>query len=336
MDRQKQVLRMGATAVALAIALRIFSAGYFSPLGTFLERSGAIPFLVYLQTGRVVRYPLPNKPQTQPTETEPQAPVLPEEPVPEPFQKPVFSPSDMAQIGVSYRGSYRPDVEALLASPLYLSLEGEQPTVLIVHTHATESYEKQPGQDYVEDVPYRTRNEDYNMVSVGAEIARVLTAGGICVLHDRSFHDYPSYNGSYGNARASIQDYLRRYPSIQLVLDIHRDASSGANGQQLTTSATVAGQASAQIEVVVGTNEGGNYHPNWQENLALGLKLTTVLERQNPGITRPLVLRTERFNMDLSPGSLLIEVGAAGDTREKALVAATALAQGILALSRGT
>ncbi len=335
MDRQKQVLRVGAAAVVLAIALRIFSAGYFSPFGTFLERSGALPFLVYLQTGRVVRYPVTKEPQTQPTEPEQSSP-LPEEPAPESFQKPVFAPSDMAQIGVSYRGNYRPDVETLLASPLYLSLEGEQPTVLIVHTHATESYEKQPGEAYVEDVPYRTRNEAYNMISVGAEIARVLTAGGICVLHDRTFHDYPSYNGSYGNARASIQAYLRQYPSIQLVLDIHRDASDGANGQQLTTSATVAGQASAQIEVVIGTDEGGNYHPNWQENLALGLKLTTVLERQNPGITRPLVLRTERFNMDLTPGSLLIEVGAAGDTREKALVAATALAQGILALSRGT
>ena len=104
----------------------------------------------------------------------------------------------------------------------------------------------------------------------------------------------------------------------------------------MVTVGSVGGQRSAQIMVVVGTDAGGNTHPNWKENLALGLKLTAILERSDPGVTRKVNLRSSRFNMDLTPGSLLIEVGAAGNTRAEALLAAQALARGIVALARGS
>ena len=172
------------------------------------------------------------------------------------------------------------------------------------------------------------------MLSIGKEIARVLEAGGIRVLHDPTLHDDPNYNTAYSAARATIQRYLALYPSIQLVLDIHRDAS-GDDNDQMVTSATVGGQKCAQLMLVVGTDAGGNVHPNWQENLALALKLTAVLEQENPGICRPINLRSERFNMDLTLGSLLVEVGAAGNTRQEALIAANALAQAVLALQKG-
>jgi len=121
-----------------------------------------------------------------------------------------------------------------------------------------------------------------------------------------------------------------------MVLDIHRDAGAGENGYQLSTSATVGGQSSAQVMVVIGTDASGNTHPNWRTNLALALKLTAQLERNHPGVTRPVYLRQERFNMDMTPGSLLVEVGASGDTHEEAILAANALARGILQLARGT
>ena len=330
MDRQKKILRLGAAAVALAITLRLLGGGFFAPLFGVLETPGVMSLLVYLQTGRVVRFHpdmLEATVPTEPTQTVP----MPEDPV-----RPSFSEEDLENISVLYRCDYRPDLEPLLTAPLRWSLTGSEPTVLIVHTHATESYERQSGEDYEENDPYRTLDDRYNMVSIGDEVARVLEAGGITVLHDRSYHDYPSYNGSYGNARISIEEYLQRYPSIRMVLDIHRDASDGAGGGQLTTAGTVGGQPSAQLMVVVGTDASGNYHPHWQENLATGLKLTALLERQNPGLTRPLTLRSERFNMDLTRASLLIEVGAAGDTHEQAMLAANALAQGILELAQGT
>ena len=338
MDQQRKIIRMGAAVIVLAIILRLLGGGFFSPVGKVLQDERMHAFLTYLMTGRLLRRPQSVPQQTQPTPSgpSPSGPTVPPVQTLPPEAALTFSKEDMQNISVSYRCDYRPDVESLLLQPLQLDLTGNAPKVLIVHTHATEAYTQTPGTEYEEDAAYRTLDERYNLISIGKEVARVLEAGGISVLHDCSYHDYPSYNGSYGNARVSIEDYLRQYPSIQMVLDIHRDASDGADGSQLNTSATVGGQQSAQLLVVVGTDAGGNYHPNWQQNLSLALKLSAVLERADPGVTRPVSLRSSRFNMDLTPGSLLIEVGAAGDTQEEALLAANALARGILALARGS
>ena len=231
---------------------------------------------------------------------------------------------------------YYPDIESLLLSDLDWDLTDGRPAVLIVHTHATESYLQTPEARYEASGLFRTLDERYNLVSIGDEVARVLTEHGISVIHDRSFHDYPSYNGSYVSARESIAQYLARYPSIRMVLDLHRDASSSGPENPMTTHATVAGQSSAQLMMVIGTDYAGNYHPNWQTNLALALKLTSQLEDIAPGITRPVYLRQERFNMDMTPGSLLVEVGAVGNTHEEAMIAANILAQGIISLAKGT
>ena len=141
----------------------------------------------------------------------------------------------------------------------------------------------------------------------------------------------PSYNGSYAHARKAILSYLKEYPSVQLILDLHRDAADGASGQ-LRTRATVDGKESAQLMLVVGTDSGGLAHAGWEENLSLALKLQARLEALAPGITRPLSLRAQRFNQDLSPGALLVEVGAAGNTRQEALSAAEMLAEAVARL----
>ena len=235
-----------------------------------------------------------------------------------------------------YGCNYRPDLETLLLSPLDWNLYGDEPAVLILHTHATESYTPTEDAAYTPSGDRRTLEEAYNMLSIGDQVAAILEAGGISVLHDRTLHDYPSYNGSYVSARNTIAEYLQQYPSIRMVLDIHRDAATTDAGTHLTTSATVNGAPSSQLMVVIGTDSTGNYHPNWQTNLALALKLTAQWERLSPGITRPIYLRAERFNMDMTPGSLLIEVGASGDTHAQAIQAAKILAQGILDLAMGT
>ena len=276
--------------------------------------------VLFLETGRIaaVEETLPSDAPTEPT-------IAATEPT-EPPPRLQFAQADLAEIRMHYGCDYRPDLSALLTKPLEWDLTGSEPTVLIIHTHATESYEGTEG--------YHSRDPSENMVSIGAEIARVLEAGGIRVLHDPTLHDDPNYNTAYSAARATIQRYLSLYPSIQLVLDIHRDASDDYDDQMVTT-ATAGGQKCAQLMLVVGTDAGGNVHPNWQENLALALKLTAVLEQENPGICRPVDLRRERFNMDLTAGSLLVEVGAAGNTRQEALIAANALAQAILTLQKG-
>ena len=216
------------------------------------------------------------------------------------------------------------DLPALLAEPLGWDLR--EGAVLILSTHATESYTKD-GEGYEESADFRTLDEGFNMLSIGDRIEQLLAAAGITVIRDRELHDYPSYNGSYAHARADLEALLEAHPEVSLVLDLHRDAADGPDGRQYRP---LAGDR-AKLMVVLGSGFG-----HWQENLSLALKLCAQLERQHPGITRPIQLRRATFNQDLSPGALLIEVGAAGNTRAEALKAVEELASAIIALSRGT
>ena len=325
MDHHQRALRTGAAALLLAISLRLFSGGIFQPLNLTVP-TNLLSFMLYLQTGRIVRLPRPTQPPT-PTQTV----VSPTTEPPETQPPVVFTTEDLENIDVYYTVDYRPDLEALLLSPVTW-LPEDTPTVLIVHTHATESYAGAPEEIYSEHGAYRSLDAQYNMLAIGEEVKRILETGGVRVIHDRTLHDYPSYNSSYGNARESIQRHLAENPEICMVLDIHRDASAGANGSQLVTTGTVGGQKSSQLMMVVGTDTTGNYFPNWQENLSLALKLTALLEQTDPGLTRPVTLREHRFNMDLTPGSLIVEVGAAGDTLDEAILAANALSRAVLAL----
>lgn len=327
MFQRKDVLSIGICALVLALILRTVSAAGILPL----QNSDMLSLLVYLQTGRVVRYPTAPAPEmpaaTTPPSTVPTAP--PQRPV-----GLILTSADAEAVRLSDLVDYKPDVESLLLSPLDWDLTGDAPKVLILHTHATESYTRQPGEIYEEDSDYRTFNASYNMLSIGEELASVLTAGGITVLHDRTLHDYPSFNGSYDHARQTIRAYLEAYPSITMVIDLHRDAMDFTQDPQLTTMATVGEQKSAQLMLVAGTDHNVPYS-HWEENLAMGVKLTAVLEKMYPGITRPIQLRAQRFNLDMTPGSILVEVGANGNTHTEALTAVRALGAAILAMAKG-
>ena len=327
MDLQQRTLRVGLTAILFAGVFRLCTMDPGSFVALLLRHSEADTPLIHTEadteTGRNVRFS-PSEGVFSPNfvETPPPLPVQPPEPV-----LPVFSDSSLVRL--QYACSLRPDIDSLLFQPLQWDLRGEEPTVLILHTHGTESYTK-AGEDYRETAAYRTLDEMYNMLSIGELTARLLNEQGIPTLQDRSLHDYPSYNGSYVDARKTIREYLEEYPSIKLILDLHRDASEGTSGQ-LRTKVQLDGQTCAQLMVVVGAN-----HSDYQQNLSLGLKLHAQLETQAPGITRPLQLRSQRFNQDLLPAALLIEVGAAGNARQEALLAARQLAMAVTALAEGT
>ena len=333
MNQEHTSLRVGAVVLAAAVLLRLISGGALEKIGALLAQPKVVAALMYLETGRVVRIP---DTMTYPAESP--APLSTAPPViqaPElPPATPVFTQNDLDHIEMDYGCDYAPDLAALLTQPLRWDLAGGEARVLILHTHTTESYTPSPGEIYEESSEYRTLDDTYNMISIGDAVAQKLESAGIGVIHDRDFHDYPSYNGSYADARASIEAILADNPGICLILDLHRDAADVGDGQ-LDTSARINGQESAQLMLVVGTDAGGLYHPHWQENLALALKLQAQLERMHPGLCRPIDLRAQRFNADESPGALLIEMGAAGNTHEEALLAADVLAEGIIALAKG-
>ena len=312
MELQQRTRRFGWRVILCACLLRLLTGD---------------TFLTYLETGRNVRFSAYSEEVFLHLRESP-APWLPRQ------EKPVFFAQDAALVEMDYDCALRPDLEELLEAPLDWDLTGSAPTVLILHTHATESYTK-AGADYEESSEFRTLSEEHNMISIGDRVAQLLTEAGIGVIHDRQLHDYPSYNGSYVHARSVTEGILKAEPSIRLILDLHRDALE-KNGSQLALTAEVEGASAAQLMLVVGTNVSRQTHKNWGENLSLALKLQLQLERMYPGLMRPVNLRTERFNQDLSAGALLVEVGAAGNSRDEALRAAEALAAGIIALAKGT
>ena len=330
MDHHQRALRLGAALILCALVVRLAGSDCIRTLSDRLSQPNTLSLLLYLETGRIVRF----SPSLE------DSPVFALESSLPDFARtasapPSFSEEDGESVEMRYNCSRRPDLGALITLPLSWDLTVPEPTVLILHTHTTESYTRAPEENYTETAAFRTLDEGYNMLSVGEHLAQVLTAGGIQVIHDRTLHDYPSYNGSYNHARKAIQRYLKEYPQICLVLDLHRDAS-GDNRNQMRTHAVVAGRDSAQLMLVVGTDAGGLKHPNWEENLALALKLQVATDAISPGIMRYVNLRGQRFNQDLLPGMLLVEVGAAGNSHDEALLAAEVLGQGILALAKGS
>ena len=317
-----RALRVGAAAILCALTLRLFASGFPEKLLSWLTSPDTAAFLIYLETGRDVRFsPSQEAFSVDFVESPPPA-------APQPTEPPLPSFSDPEKVELYYACSVSPDIGALMKKPLSWDLTGEKPTVLIIHTHSTESYTRR-GEAYTETSAYRTLDDNYNMLSIGRRVQALLGENGIVAIQDTSLHDYPSYNGSYVDARKSIQKLLKEYPTIQMVLDLHRDASGGAS--QMRTLAQVDGRDSAQLMIVVGTD-----YDTWEDNLSLALKLHAQLETTCPGITRPLQLRSQRFNEDLSPGGLLIEVGAAGNSHDEALTAAGELARAIIALAKGT
>ena len=315
--------RVGYTAVCFAVILRLAAAGLPEILWLRLLKPNIEEFLRKQETGRNVRFS---------SSIDPYSPDFMESPppfIPEPTEPPLPAFSGSEDVELYYAVKKQPDIEALLAKPLQWSLLGEGPSVLILHTNTTESYTKQ-GEDYKETSAWRTLDDNYNMHAIGDLVAEILQENGIGVVQDESFHDYPSYSGSYTRARKITRELLKENPGIRLVLDLHRDAA-GEGGKQLRTVAHVGEETSAQLMIVIGTN-----HDAYEENLSLGLKLHVQLEQQNPGIMRPLQLRTQRFNQDLNAGALLIEVGAAGNSHKEARLAATQLANAIVSLAKGT
>lgn len=204
------------------------------------------------------------------------------------------------------------------------------PQVLIVHTHGSEAYTMPRGQEYVPSGDCRTTDCGYNVVRVGAEIKKILEEAGLAVLHDTALHDYPEYSGAYGRSLASVEDYLEQYPTISFVLDIHRDAVSDGQGNMYKVVSSVAGVNAAQMTFVIGTDGGGLEHPMWQENLKLAAAVQQALTEDYPTLMRPITVRNSRYNQHTTAGSLLVEMGAAGNSLDEALLSARLLAQALV------
>ena len=196
---------------------------------------------------------------------------------------------------------------------------GEGPQILIVHTHGSEAYSQTDGDLYEESDPYRTTDCTHNVVRVGEEMATVFRAHGFQVIHDTTLYDYPAYNGAYERSLAAVEDWLGQYPTIKVVLDVHRDALVGSNNEIYKLVTTEAGQKVAQVMMVIGSDENSGAHPRWKDNLAFAVLLQKSLLQGYTSLARPIVLRSSSYNQQVSPGSILVEVGGHGNTLTEAI-----------------
>jgi stage II sporulation protein P len=238
------------------------------------------------------------------------------------------SGSEFAE-GIYIKNEAKKDINIaqLLKEDLKIDLSAKGPQVLLIHTHTSEAYNPTQKNNYTPSDPDRTEDPKYNVVRVGNEIEKNLKSMGISVIHDTTVHDYPSYNGSYKMALESIQKQLKKYPSISVILDIHRDALIYDDGKKLKVTAEVDQEKAAQVMLVVGTDAGGLTHSNWRENLKLALRMQKKFTELYPNLARPINLAPYRYNQHTSFGSLIVEVGANGNTLEEALASSKYIAK---------
>ena len=234
--------------------------------------------------------------------------------------------ASVGNVHIKNTTSKTPDFASLLKEGIDITdADLSKPTVLIFHTHTTESYLMADNGVFYSD--YATRSEDpsRNMVRVGDEICEKLEKLGIGVIHDTNIYD-ATYNGAYGRSRKTVLEYLEKYPSIKVVLDVHRDAVYTSDTDHLKPVCTVNGKKAAQIMIITGADGGPvASFPHWEENLKFALALQQRVQNTYEGMMKPVYFCNRRYNMDVTPCSLLLEFGSDANTLDEAVFAASML-----------
>ncbi len=200
----------------------------------------------------------------------------------------------------------------------------ENKNILIFHTHSCESYTASEQYTYTPTGNFRTTDLNFTVTRVGTELTTQLQQYGYNVLHDTSYHDYPSYNGSYTNSLKTVENLLQTNPS-DIIIDLHRDAIGSRSDYAPTVR--IGDEEAAQIMFVIGTNAGGLWHPNWNQNLKFAIKVQEKAEELYPGLFKPIMLTTSRYNQHTGKYANIVEVGATGNTLEQCLTSMKYLAK---------
>ncbi|MCX7710430.1 MAG: stage II sporulation protein P [Clostridia bacterium] len=237
---------------------------------------------------------------------------------------------DVRNITINNETKYKINIDDLLKQPLKLKSDKKGPKVLIYHTHTTESFLLDKKQIGAAGIPNWSTNPQNTVVRVGEELAQNLRKKyGIDVIHNGTIHDYPNYNSSYSKSLVTANKILQSYPSIKVVIDLHRDGLA-AKGKKLRAVTKVNGKNAAQVMFVVGTDQRkGLNHPNWRENLKFALKLQDKLNQISPGLAKPIDLSFNRYNQHVSNGALIVEVGGDGNLLEECLESTKYLSKAI-------
>lgn len=205
-----------------------------------------------------------------------------------------------------------------------------RPEVLIMHTHATESYQDDDRDWFDKEYSFRTTDCEKNVTRVGDEAERVLKEAGIGVIHDKTLHDYPSYNGSYERSAETVKRILADNPTIKVVIDLHRDAIQRDSNTVLAPVCRVNGKNAAQLMIISGCDNGKMNMPNYLENLKFSAALQRELSAIDENLARPVLFDYRKYNQDLTTGSVLVEVGGHGNSLDEAIYSGELLGEALV------
>lgn len=314
MELRRRIAALGAVLVLLHLFAN--AAGFGSPAQLisafvtdprFLAQAVSIELTGTIGAPRSTPSPLPSVPTPCPT------------PSPAPTVTPkVLETMIGGGIQVDNQTDYTIDTAQLLLDGPSQQLAKGHPQILVTHTHSSEAYTMDDFTRYEPSDSSRTQDPHFNIIRVGDALTQALEEYGLEVIHDREIYDYPSYAGSYTRCGDAISRYLEEYPSIAIVFDVHRDAI-GSGEVVYKTVAENEDIPCAQTMLVAGSNASGLEHPDWEENLKLAVYLQAAVHGMHPTLQRPVKLVRERYNQQLTTGSLILEVGSNGNTLQEAL-----------------
>lgn len=205
-----------------------------------------------------------------------------------------------------------------------IGLEYNKSDVIIFHTHTCESYTPTEAYPYEESGTFRTIDLNYSVSRVGDSLTDQLTSYGFNVIHNKTYHDYPAYTGSYGRSMETVQGILNEKPNTDIIIDLHRDAIADTT---YAPSVQIGDEIASQLMFVIGTDGGGLEHPNWQQNLKFAISVQKKANELYPGLFRSILLRNSRYNQQLGKAACIIEVGATGNTLEQSMTSMKYLAK---------
>lgn len=263
--------------------------------------------------------------KSQISENEPQEEIIQEEEKEENFtvpenaetqtitKNPIAENSNIEINGVKIRNETSFEISENIMNN---EIDIDKTTVAIFHTHTCESYTPSEKYPYEQTGNYRTTDLNYSVARVGDELEKYLKSYNFNVIHDKTYHDYPAYTGSYTRSKETVENLLKNNKS-DIIIDLHRDAIGSKSNYD--PSVKIGEDEVAKLMFVIGTNGGGLYHPQWQSNLQFAIKVQQKANEMYPGLLKPIIVRNSRYNQHLGKAACIIEVGATGNTLDQCL-----------------
>lgn len=221
---------------------------------------------------------------------------------------------------LNYSSKRNIEFSDILSTNIYLAKKTDK--ILLYNTHTSESYTNSEKFQFEYTGVMRTTDANFNMLKIAKEFNNNLTSKGFVSVHNTTPHDYGSYTSAYAKSRVTVTDALNNMGGASISIDVHRDAIEDLGYRPV---ADIKGVQVAQLMLVIGVGYDSSENPYYKDNLALALQIQMLADKVYPGLFKPMIIRDATYNQDLNKYSILVEVGATGNTIDEAILATRCL-----------